>query len=59
MNIFEFLYVKRLNLAWGECASGGPSLSMANIPCAMRITVPDMVADIQDSKMILSAYAAM
>ena len=53
MNIFQFLFVKRLNLAWGECASGGPSLSMADIPCAMRIMVPNMIADIQESKMIL------
>lgn len=46
INIFEFLFIKRLNLAWGECAVGGPTLSMVNIPCAMRVMVPGMIADI-------------
>lgn len=46
MNIFEFVFIRRLNLAWGECAAGGEELAMINTPCAMRIMVPGLVADL-------------
>lgn len=45
VNILEFLFSRRLNLAWGECATGFSELSMINIPCAMKIVVPNMIAD--------------
>ena len=44
MNIFEFIFMKRINLAWGECAAG-ESLSQIQIPCAMRIVVPGITID--------------
>ena len=45
LNIFEFVFVRRLNLAWGECAAGGTELALINTPCAMRVVVPGMIAD--------------
>ncbi len=45
VNIIEFVFVRRLNLAWGECASGFPELAMINVPCAMKIVVPNIIAD--------------
>jgi len=44
MNIFEFVFIRRLNLAWGECAAG-LELAMINTPCAMKVMVPGLIAD--------------
>jgi len=45
LNLIDYLFLRRVKVGWDKCGAGN-GLSVSYVPCALRIAVPNWVADI-------------